>query len=464
MCTGDPRPFLTPRGVTPAGGDDPFTDIGVERGYRPVMLTALLLIGCDPYVLQKANQSSGGRADTAGESMDSADTADTAGDGNDTAEALGLAEWTILVFVNGDNDLERYALGDVNEMEAVGSDERVNVVVQLDRSERQSEGDGDWSGARRYLVTADDDPRTIGSPVLEDLGETDSGSAQTVLDFVDWGVSGWPAQRYALVLWDHGDGWSVAGNSEVASTKGISYDDGAGTGLSVASGDLTEVVEGAAARMGQPIDLLGLDACVMQQWEVAWSVGASAKTMVASEDYEGLEGWPYDDVLGDLAAKPTMSAPELGASVALRFHEIPDSTMSVLDLGQLPTLTARLNEVADAVIAGGMVAETLHAAASGAQGYDGQFSREHDLIDLLQRIDAVSEDADVKAATSAAIEAAEATILTSYNKGGVVKNSHGLSIFSPVEPTMPPLYAKAAWSVESRWDDLIQAAADASKE
>lgn len=431
------------------------------------MLTALLLVGCDPSTLTKAPNDRPGGGDTAEETLDSgelSDTADTADLADDSGGVSGLAEWTILVFVNGDNDLERYALADVNEMEVVGSSESVNIVVQLDRSERQSEADGDWSGARRYLVTADDDPRVIASPVLEELGETDSGSAQTVLDFVQWGVSGWPAERYALVLWDHGDGWSLAGDAEAASTKGISYDDGAGTGLSVAGGDLTEVVRGAAETMGQPIDLLGLDACVMQQWEVAWSVGASATTMVASEDYEALEGWPYDDVLTDLAASPAMSAPELGASVALRFHEIPDSTMSVLDLGQMPTLTARLNDVADAVIAGGMVAETMQAAASGAQGYDGQFSREHDLVDLLQRIDAVSEDSDVKAAAAAAIEAAEATILTNYNKGGVVKNSHGLSIFSPVTPSMPPLYAKAAWSAESRWDDLIQAAVDASKE
>lgn len=428
------------------------------------MLMALLLVACDPDTLQKSANDRTRDVEEGEDTADSAAPGDTADAEDDTGNVPGLAEWTILVFVNGDNDLERYALGDVNEMEAVGSDERVNVVVQLDRSERQSESDGDWSGARRYLVTADDDPRTIGSPTLEDLGEIDSGSAQTVLDFVEWGVAGWPAQRYALVLWDHGDGWSLDADPEPASTKGISYDDGAGTGLSVASGDLTEVVEGAAALMGQPIDLLGLDACVMQQWEVAWSVGDSAKTMVASEDYEGLEGWPYDDVLGDLVAKPTMSAPELGESVALRFHEIPDSTMSVLDLAQLPTLTARLNDVADAVIVGGLAAETLRAAASGAQGYDGQFSREHDLVDLLQRIDAVSEDPEVKEATLAAIEAAELTILTSYNKGGIVKNSHGLSIFSPVEPSMPPLYAKAAWSAESRWDDLIQAAAEASKE
>ena len=370
----------------------------------------------------------------------------------------------MLIFVNGDNDLEAPALADFNEMERVGSTPEINVLVQLDRSERYARADGDWSGARRYLVEADSDSESITSPVLEDLGATDSGSVQTVLDFVAWGASRWPAQRYALILWDHGDGWSLDDNGDVASTKGISYDDGAGTGISVAAGDLTELVEGAAAVFGQPIDLLGLDACNMSQWEVAWSVATAANTMVASEDYEALTGWPYDDIFVDLMAAPSMDAPALGAQIALRFHEVPDSTLSVLDLAAIPSLSTHLDAVADAMIAGGLAAETLRAAADGAQGYDGEFSREHDLIDLLERIEAVSVDPAVDAAAVAATEAAQSAVLTNYNRGGAVKKSQGISIFSPSAPAMPPLYARAAWSAESRWDDLIRAAVEGGKQ
>lgn len=396
------------------------------------------------------------------DTADSAEPEDMGGD--DTAEASPIPEWTLLIFVNGDNDLEASALADISEMEQVGSTDAVNVLVQLDRSERHTRADGDWSGARRYLVEADSEPQSITSPVLEDLGATDSGSVQTVLDFVAWGASRWPAQRYALILWDHGDGWSFDENGDVASTKGISYDDGAGTGISVAAGDLTELVQGAAAHLGQPIDLLGLDACTMSQWEVAWSVGTAANTMVASEDYEDLTGWPYDDILVDLIAEPTMDAPALGAQIALRFHEVPDSTLSVLDIAAIPSLTTNLDAVADAMMASGLAAEALHAAADGAQGYDGETSREHDLIDLLERIEAVSADPVVDAAAAAAIVAAQATILTNYNRAGAVKKSHGLSIFSPSPPSMPPLYARAAWSAESRWDDLIRAAVEGAKE
>ena len=72
------------------------------------------------------------------------------------------AIWTILVFVNGDNDLEAAGLDDVNEMEQVGSTADVNIVVQFDRSPGHSTSDENWSGARRYYVEADDDTTSIG--------------------------------------------------------------------------------------------------------------------------------------------------------------------------------------------------------------------------------------------------------------------------------------------------------------
>ena len=44
--------------------------------------------------------------------------------------------WTVLVYQEGDNDLEDALIKDFNEMERVGSDDNINIVVQLDRSPR----------------------------------------------------------------------------------------------------------------------------------------------------------------------------------------------------------------------------------------------------------------------------------------------------------------------------------------
>ncbi|MFA5480532.1 MAG: hypothetical protein WC337_10965, partial [Candidatus Muiribacteriota bacterium] len=55
-----------------------------------------------------------------------------------SASGLNEKEWTIMIFMNGDNDLEAYGTYDINEMEMVGSNENVNFVVQFDRSKEHS--------------------------------------------------------------------------------------------------------------------------------------------------------------------------------------------------------------------------------------------------------------------------------------------------------------------------------------
>ena len=44
------------------------------------------------------------------------------------------ADWTFMVYMDGDNNLEAAALNDFREMAHVGSTADVNIVVQLDRT------------------------------------------------------------------------------------------------------------------------------------------------------------------------------------------------------------------------------------------------------------------------------------------------------------------------------------------
>jgi hypothetical protein len=124
-----------------------------------------------------------------------------------------LDDWTILVYMDADNNLELPGLLDLNEMEAAGSSEQVNVIVQIDRALGESTLDGDWSDTRRYRILGDGDRNLLNSEPLQSLGEQNMGDPQVLADFISWGIQSFPANRYALILWDHGAGWS-----------GIAYD------------------------------------------------------------------------------------------------------------------------------------------------------------------------------------------------------------------------------------------------
>lgn len=387
---------------------------------------------------------------------------DSPGNGTDTGEdggevpPLPLADWTVMVFLNGDNDLEEWALDDMNEMESVGSTDRVNVIAQLDRSAGYARDDGDWTGARRYRVEKDGDDDRILSPVLDDLGDVDSGSAHTIVDFVRWTVERYPARRYALVLWDHGDGWSLT--SQPPLTKGISYDYGTGHKLSIADGEFEGLMVDVNAILGGRVDLLGMDACIMQSWEIAWVAQPYADVYVASQDYESLTGWAYHTALADLVAAPDMDAATLGDAIAHRFHEIPDRTQSVIDLRRLPALDAALNDLADAAVATGD-AKGLLSLSVDALGFDGTASRDHDLGDYLLQIEAATTDPGVLAALPAVQDALADVVISNYTLGGRLRAAQGLTIYAPHDANVDDVYLNAAWSAGTRWDEFLKAAA-----
>jgi hypothetical protein len=80
-------------------------------------------------------------------------------------------EWLVMLYQNADDPiLEKDIFLDLNEAELVGSSDAVTIVSQLDRYDGEFDGDGDWTSAKRFLVTQDNDLDTIASEEIKDLG------------------------------------------------------------------------------------------------------------------------------------------------------------------------------------------------------------------------------------------------------------------------------------------------------
>ncbi len=366
------------------------------------------------------------------------------------------AEWTFMVFVAGDNNLEDAALGDVNEMERVGSTDQVNILVQLDRSRSYTSADGDWSGSRRYRIEQDSSTNSIGSTVLEDLGSTDSGDPDTLAEFATWGIQNYPAERYALVIWNHGWGWdlTIAGG-----TKGVASDDGTGNDISVARGELAEALATVTGAIGAPLDLLGMDACLMGSWEVGYAAAPYADTYVASQASEGLDGWAYDTAMADLIADPTMSAATLGGFIAQRFNESHDSTQSVVDLTVAAELAAALDELALAMMNTGQPSDLLDDGADRAQDFEHGWGQDHDLGDFLDELeDSSAADDAVLSAIELVREVYGRSVLANYTWGNDVRDATGISIYTPTYGRVDSDYTRGTWADETLWDDFLDQA------
>lgn len=115
------------------------------------------------------------------------------------------ASWTIMVYMNADNDLEEYGIADFLEMAAVPNSERINVLVQMDRSPLYTEQFGNWTQTLRFNIKQNMNPNV--SEAMMDLGEQNMGDPLVLRDFISWSKRNFPADKYMLIIWDHGDGW-----------------------------------------------------------------------------------------------------------------------------------------------------------------------------------------------------------------------------------------------------------------
>lgn len=208
-------------------------------------------------------------------------------------------DWTVMVYMCGDNSMNDQSYVDLNEMMIVGSTEKVKIVVQVDNISSNIE-----PGCRRYLIM------NGRKELLQDLGEVDMADPQTLINFVQFVNSYYNADKYLLILWDHGNGWPI-GYYGATDEKGIIYDQSSNNWIGVADGELKYAVSEIKKILRKKISILGFDACLMAMAEVASEISNDVEIMFASEEVTPWDGLPYNDILSVLVTQPNISSQAL---------------------------------------------------------------------------------------------------------------------------------------------------------
>jgi hypothetical protein len=409
------------------------------------------------------------------------------------------AHWTVLAYLAGDNDLEGALLDDLREMERVGSRPgSVEIVAQVDRARGQDASYGNWTGTRRYYVTRSTDPARIGSRLLADLGPTNTGDPSVLKDFVSFGAKRYPARATVLLLSNHGSGFWVPpemlpgkarrpgrrlrgirpgffqGTREwllaAEPGRGIAYDDGSGDCLD--NRELQQVLAHARQALGRPVDVVGMDACLMTMLEVAYQLRGHARILVGSEEVEPGEGWPHAAILGDLVARPAMAPAELAAAVVHRYAEFygaggPEVTQSAIDLGKLDDLVDVVDRLAGVLLAA-LPSPSLELALHRAWQRTLRFFDDLyvDLHHFAVNLAAATTRRDVRNAAvevRRAIEADGGPILAERRGGRRMEPARGLSIYFPAYRDSSVFYRELDFARRTRWAEFIEAYVDAGR-
>ncbi len=237
---------------------------------------------------------------------------------------------TVLIYLNGSN-LESEggaASADINEMLASGIGKNVNVVIEtLGTKEWQEHGIAS-DHTQRYLVNQ-------GQLELVDdsLGQLDTTSSDTLADFISWGVENYPADRYMLIMWDHGAG----------PVYGFGQDEFQNEDEALTLDEMRNALE---ANKDVHFDFIGMDCCIMSSLETYYVFAPYCDYAILSEDFEPGIGWSYENWMSTLEKNPTVHTEDLGTTIVRDMVDTSeedtenggDATLALVDESAVPAL------------------------------------------------------------------------------------------------------------------------------
>lgn len=415
------------------------------------------------------------------------------------------AQWTVLNYIAAHNNLDQFGKRSRDEIVGVGSTEEVVQGVLLDSH----------AGSARYVAG---EPGRVRDQQL--LGKAfDSGDPEELIRTARWLYEQYPAERYGLVLWSHGTGWEPAEIEEIAqearpgvtadeaeskeraagpgsrclfrttlralltpeqrSERAILFDDG--TGHSLDTLELARVTTSIAAAVGRPLDLLGMDACLMANLEVACELRDSVRSLVASPELVPGHSWPYPQIYSALRAQPQLDGPALATLVVEHYlayyrsqpPRAGDVTKVALDLGRIDALLAAAGGLADVLVAhmntagdALWTAQRVTQARETSNGVRQPSKFDYDLWDLGSVASELAGTAGLAAPVQVAargvvdaLRPGRGCVLCEGHEGAWFDGSAGTSVFlmPPGKQRIAPDYAQLAFARTTRWDRMLEA-------
>ena len=399
-------------------------------------------------------------------------------------------EWTIMLYMAGDNNLAAnmaYAMGQLKEFASEGSD-KLNLFVYYDGNSPSTPTlYCDFSGKEakyyRSRLIADKPFEATENAINENAADPKS-----ILNFVDWCVNKQKgrAERYAFILSGHSLGFLSEGlfrdetSSKSMNLRDLMYAIDRMTSnkefLSNVKANPSDfdkfnpwgddkfserylLGENADELLGQQLDILGFDSCVMGMYEVGAQFRHCAKTMIVSEGSIPSAGWTYAKQLRDLCEGPDKTTRDLAAGFVESY--IKGQSEFVIGGVSVDLAAWDMDKFIDLqVLIGGLSSNLLKCFESGSPLYlpmerailkvhwncqSYMYDQNVDLGDfcelLLQECDHIETESgsgdhqqllsDLKWDCKGILQALQDVVIQSGFSGGRYQYSNGVAIFFP---------------------------------
>ena len=168
------------------------------------------------------------------------------------------------------------------------------------------------------------------------------GEYMTLQAFINYGVENYPAEKYDLILWDHGSGpmgeFAVDQHNDSFWGDDMYFDD-----ILHAFSDNKVVDPDGDGELDAKFDFIDFDACLMGNVEMAFAFADYADYYICSADLVPGQGEYYTGWLNKLGEDPDFNTFELGKIMVDDFYDFytysdyagQDGTLAVIDLNKL---------------------------------------------------------------------------------------------------------------------------------
>ncbi|MEM7128363.1 MAG: clostripain-related cysteine peptidase [Chloroflexota bacterium] len=395
------------------------------------------------------------------------------------AKVVGLApaKWTYILYLAGDNDLSSYLDSISRNLNRLPDSEHINIAILFDGIE---EGDS-------YVwVTRPGGEYKVGLHKWRLREESaNTGDGNTLVNFVEWAQTHFPAEHYYLSIANHGralagTAWKTNSNSPYKNGEGWDR---------LEQSELKQALSTITHKGKQQLDIIHFDSCLMALFETAYQIKDYARYMIASQNLT-YSFYPYFDYAMRVIDDPQIAPRDLAVVIAndyfnqeyLKVNEQP-RTISVFDLSRVDVTKTAIDNLAIALRSEvPSKSQTIKNVQEATQRSDSsdyfEITPEDEYLDLYDLVNRIAITTELSSVWDEAEEVrrhispntTNSLIITNHVHSGTdvlvsgnhwnLDNNHGVNIYFPKDQNSFDYanYIESkifTFTQESEWDGFL---------
>lgn len=299
------------------------------------------------------------------------------------------ASWNISIYMEASYGLHDAALKNLNDLAFQGPNENVNYLVQL-----HAQGKYAW----RYLIEKN---KIIQIQKVELTEKTD----QNIIDFFKWSSDCRPAEKHALILWDHGFGilnpkknnnqWEFEKQTAECKRfhKAMLIDNYHNNIMDIKQ--LSNTLKKISIFLNKKLDVLGMDLCMGSMFEIIFEISEYVQNYVGSQNCELKDGWDYSKIAENLNTNDSAeNCAKIIVDAYKNYYEINATagvyTISALNLELTNQIKKNIDDICREIIFLCSIDEMfIHSLIEGARSESLGFCLHQDYIDLINFLERI---------------------------------------------------------------------------